>query len=129
MTGQYVIRYVAKRLNEYLNKVCKTKDVDYSFYSDTDSTYITLGKFVEQNFPNKSNKEISVLLDKFCETALSKVIDKALEDIFKYVNVYQKKLSFKREVIADSGVWLAKKRYALNVYDTDGIVTGKHLHT
>jgi len=125
MTGQYVIRYVAKRLNEFLNKACKTKDIDYSFYSDTDSTYITLGKFVEQNFPNKSNKEISMLLDKFCETALSKVIDKALEDIFSYTNVYQKKLSFKREVIADSGVWLAKKRYALNVYDSEGVIYEK----
>ena len=125
MTGQYVIRYVAKRLNEYLNKICKTKDVDYSFYSDTDSTYITLGTFVKQNFADKSKKEISQLLDKFCETALSKVIDKALEDIFKYNNVFQKKLSFKREVIADSGVWLAKKRYALNVYDSEGVIYEK----
>jgi len=125
MTGQYVIRYVAKKLNEFLNKVCKTKDVEYSFYSDTDSTYITLGTFVDQNFSGKNNKEISVLLDKFCETSLSKVIDKALEDIFSYTNVYQKKLSFKREVIADSGIWLAKKRYALNVYDSEGIVYEK----
>ncbi len=122
MTGQYIIRYVAKKLNEYLNKVCKTKDVDYSFYSDTDSTYITLGKFVEQNFPKKSNKEIVKLLNKFCDESLSAVIDNACKDIFKYLNVHQKRITFKREVIADSGVWLAKKRYALNVHDSEGIV-------
>tara|TARA_R110000822_G_scaffold25600_2_gene77404 strand:- start:1806 stop:4301 length:2496 start_codon:yes stop_codon:yes gene_type:complete len=122
MTGQYIIRYVAKKLNEYLNKVCKTKDVEYSFYSDTDSTYITLGKFVEQNFSGKSNKEIVDLLNKFCDQSLSKVIDKACDDIFKYLNVYDEKITFKREVIADSGVWLAKKRYALNVHDSEGVV-------
>ena len=121
MTGQYIIRFVAKRLNEYLNKICKTKDVEYSFYSDTDSTYITLGKFVEQNYPNKSKEEIVELLDKFCDKVLTKVIDNACNEIFEYMNVYQERITFKREVIADHGVWLAKKRYALNVYDSEGI--------
>ena len=48
-------------------------------------------------------------------------IDNACKEIFEYMNVYQERITFKREVIADHGVWLAKKRYALNVYDSEGI--------
>ena len=29
---------------------------------------------------------------------------------------------FKREAIADRGIWVAKKRYAVNVYDNEGVV-------
>lgn len=121
MTGQFVIRYVAKKVNEFLNDLCKTKNVDYSFYSDTDSTYIDLGNYVDLFLKNKDKKEIVQSLDNFCEERLTSIINDACNDIFKYLNVYQEKLSFKREVIADSGVWLAKKRYAINVHNSEGI--------
>lgn len=122
MTGQYVIRSVAKRMNDYLNKLCGTKDIDYSFYSDTDSTYLTLDNLVKKFFADKPTKEIVDLVDKICEDKISKEIDKACAQIFDYLNVFQKKIAFKREVIADSGVWLAKKRYAVNVYNSEGII-------
>ena len=121
MTGQYVIRSVANKLNEYLNKECGTKDIDYSFYSDTDSTYLTLGNLVEKYFADKSTKEKVELIDKACKEGISKVINDACEDISNYLNVYQKRIDFKREVIAESGVWLAKKRYALNVHNSEGV--------
>lgn len=121
MTGQYVIRHVAKRLNEFLNLKCDTKDIDYSFYSDTDSTYFTLGNYVKKYFAGKDTKEIVDSINKLCDTSLSVVFDKACEEVFEYLNVYQQKISFKREVIADRGVWLAKKRYALNVHNSEGV--------
>jgi DNA polymerase elongation subunit (family B) len=121
MTGQYIIRYVAKKLNEYLNKESGTKDVDFSFYSDTDSTYLSLGNYVKKHFEG-SKKELAEKIDQFCETHLAKIIDNACKDVFEYLNVYQKRIVFKREIIADSGVWLAKKRYALNVYNSEGVV-------
>ena len=121
MTGQYIIRYVAKKLNEYLNKESGTKDVDFSFYSDTGSTYLSLGNYVKKHFEG-SKKELAEKIDQFCETHLAKIIDNACKDVFEYLNVYQKRIVFKREIIADSGVWLAKKRYALNVYNSEGVV-------
>ena len=122
MTGQYVIRHVANKLNHYLNKQCSTSGVDYSFYSDTDSTYITLGNLVNKFFSKKPKDEVVGLIEKACDENISKVIDKACSEVFDYLNVYQKRITFKREVIADSGIWLAKKRYALNVYNSEGIV-------
>lgn len=120
MSGQFIIRYVAKKVNEFLNKECGTDGIDFSFYSDTDSTYLSLGDYVKQNFKG-SKQDIAEKIDEFCETQLSKIIDNACKDVFEYLNVYQKKIAFKREVIADSGVWIAKKRYALNVYNSEGV--------
>ena len=122
MTGQFIIRYVATKLNEYLNKECGTTGIDYSFYSDTDSTYLTLGKLVERYFSNKTTQQKVDLIDTACEKSISVIIDKAVEDVSEYLNVYQRRISFKREVIAESGVWLAKKRYALNVHNAEGVV-------
>jgi DNA polymerase elongation subunit (family B) len=121
MTGQYVIRLVAKKMTSFLNKKCDTKDVDYTFYCDTDSTYLTLGNYVKKYIRATDANDICKQIDDFCETDLSKIIDEACKDVFDYMNVYQKKISFKREVIADSGVWLAKKRYALNVHNSEGV--------
>ena len=58
MTGQLLIRSVSKKLNEFVNKEVGTKDVDYSFYADTDSTYITLGALVEKNLAGKKSPQL-----------------------------------------------------------------------
>ena len=121
MTGQLVIRSVAKKLNTYLNKICNTKDVEYAFYCDTDSAYITLGNLVNSYYKDKTKEEIVGILDKICGDKIEGIINSAIDDLGDYINVYQNKLRFKREVIADRGVWIAKKRYALNVYNSEGI--------
>lgn len=121
MTGQLVIRNVAKALNKFLNHICETSDIDYSFYSDTDSTYITLSNVVEKFFQNKSKEDIVDLLNKICVEKIEPTINQACEELSDYINVYQRRIKFKREIIADRGVWLAKKRYAVNVYNSEGV--------
>jgi DNA polymerase elongation subunit (family B) len=37
------------------------------------------------------------------------------------VNAYDQKMFMKRENIADRGIWTAKKRYILNVWDSEGV--------
>jgi len=37
------------------------------------------------------------------------------------VNAYDQKMQMKRENIADRGIWTAKKRYILNVWDSEGV--------
>ena len=81
MTGQFIIRYVANKLNDYLNKECGTTGIDYSFYSDTDSTYLTLGKLVDKYFSNKTIQQKVNLIDTACEKSISVIIDKAVEDL------------------------------------------------
>jgi DNA polymerase elongation subunit (family B) len=121
ITGQYIIQRVGKALNVYLNKVCGTTNFDYSFYSDTDSCYITLKPLVDKFFANQPKEKIIDLLDKICEDKIVKVINKACEEMAIYTNAFDKKIYFKREAISDSGIWVAKKRYALNVFDNEGV--------
>jgi len=121
MTGQLLIRSVAKRLNELLNEECKTNDMEYSFYADTDSTYITLGTLVNKNMADKSTSEIVDVLDKYCIQKIEPTINDTCESLSEYLNTYQRKIKFKREIIADRGIWIAKKRYAVNVYNSEGV--------
>ena len=121
MSGQLIIRSVAKKLNEFVNKEVGTKDVDYSFYSDTDSTYITLGALVDKNLKGKDKRAIVDVLDKYCATQIEPTINDACESLSDYLNTYQRKIKFKREIIADRGIWIAKKRYAVNVYNSEGV--------
>lgn len=121
ITGQYIIRTVGEALNVYLNKVCGTENFNYSFYSDTDSCYITLDPLVQKFFKNSSKEKIIDALDKICEDKIVKAINAACVKLFDYTNGFEQKIYFKREAISDRGIWVAKKRYALNVYDNEGV--------
>lgn len=121
MTGQFIIRETAKALDEYLNKICDTKDEMYSFYSDTDSCYITMDKLVQKFFSKLPKDKIIDNLDKIGEEKIEKAINKAMNKLAVYTNAFEEKIFFKREAIADRGIWVAKKRYALNVYDNEGV--------
>jgi DNA polymerase elongation subunit (family B) len=122
LTGQLTIRWVARDVNAYLNTALKT-DADYVIASDTDSVYVNLGALVKHTdtFNGKTKDQIVTMLDKFCEQRIQTVIDASLARLASYLNVAVPCLSMTREVIADKGVWTAKKRYMLNVYDTEGV--------
>jgi DNA polymerase elongation subunit (family B) len=121
MTGQYIIRTVGAALDVYLNKICGTKDFKYSFYSDTDSCYITLDPLVKKYYADKTNEEIVAILDRICEEKIAPAINRACGLLSEYTNAYDNKIIFKREAIATRGIWVAKKRYALNVYNNEGV--------
>lgn len=121
MSGQYIIRYAGEALDEYLNKVCGTEGVKYTFYSDTDSCYVTLDALVKKFMPNESPEKIVNMLDKVSNDKLIPVMAKACSRLADYTNAHSQKIEFKREVIADKGIWIAKKRYALNVHDSEGV--------
>lgn len=120
-SGQLAIRWVSNDINKYLNKVCGTEGVDYCIYNDTDSGYFTLATLVEQKWSNKTDLEIVAIIDKFCAEVLQKVINKSYDRLADYMNAYEQKLIMKREVIADVGVFVAKKRYALSVWNSEGV--------
>ena len=121
MSGQLIIRDTAKALDAYMNKVCGTDDKVYSFYSDTDSCYVTCKNMVDNFFPDKDTAKITELLDKIGTDKIEPAIDQAMVKLANYTNAFEKKIFFKREVIADKGVFVAKKRYALNVLDDEGL--------
>ena len=70
----------------------------------------------------KTTEGIVTFLNKVCEMELEKYIDRCYEELANYVNAYDQKMFMKRENIAERGIWTAKKRYILNVWDSEGFV-------
>lgn len=120
-SGQLSIRWIEQKVNAYLNKLLKTSNEDYVIACDTDSMYLRLGPLVEQVLSNKTTDEKVVHLNTFCEKVIEPFIDKCYEELAVYTNAYEQKMKMKRECIADKGIWTAKKRYILNVYDQEGV--------
>ena len=123
LSGQVSIRWIENKMNAYLNKLLTTDKVDYVIASDTDSIYLNLGPVVDKFFSNKSDdkNKIVELLDKVCKDKLEPFINASYEELATYVNAYDQKMIMKRENIADRGIWTAKKRYILNVWDSEGV--------
>ena len=124
LSGQLVIQWLAKDINMYLNTLLKTNNFDYIVAIDTDSLYLNLKKLVDVSYggklPNDKQKVID-FLDKVAEEKLQKIIDRSCNQIKKYLNCRSQKMKMKRESIADKAIWTAKKRYILNVYDSEGV--------
>jgi DNA polymerase elongation subunit (family B) len=123
MSGQVSIRWIESKMNSYLNKILKTNDVDYVIASDTDSIYLNMGPFVETVYKGreKTTEEVVGFLDKVCSMEFEKYIESSYQELADYVNAYDQKMQMKRENIADRGIWTAKKRYILNVWDSEGV--------
>lgn len=130
-SGQLSIRWVENRINQYLNKVLGTDETDYVIASDTDSLYIKFGDLVHKVFGEGNYKpedcdetqtsKIVNFLDTVAKEKIEPFIDKSYRDLASYVNAYDQKMQMKREVIADKGIWTAKKRYILNAWDVEGV--------
>ncbi len=124
LSGQLAIRWIEMKLNSYLNKLLKTKDIDYVIASDTDSVYVNLGPLVHMVYGSKSETKVETIVDfvnKACIEKFEPFIDKAYQELADYMNAFDQKMQMKREVIANKGIWTAKKRYILNVYDSEGV--------
>jgi len=123
LSGQVSIRWIENKMNGYLNKLLSTDKVDYVIASDTDSIYLNLGPVVTKFFGSKSSdkNKIVELLDKVCKDRLEPFIEKSYQELADYVSAYDQKMIMKRENIADRGIWTAKKRYILNVWDSEGV--------
>ena len=123
LSGQVSIRWIENKMNDFLNKILKTEKVDYVIASDTDSIYLNLGPLVDVIYKDKEKDSESIVsfIDTICEKTLEPFIDQSYRELAEYVNAYDQKMFMKRENIADRGIWTAKKRYILNVWNSEGV--------
>ena len=123
LSGQLSIRWIEKKMNEYLNKLLSTKKEDYVIASDTDSIYLNLGPLVDKFFSAKSGDKTAIVgvLDKICQEKFEPFIERSYQELADYVSAYEQKMQMKRENIAERGIWTAKKRYILNVWNSEGV--------
>ena len=120
--GQLSIRWIEAKINTWMNKILETKDVDYVIASDTDSIYLRMGELVDKFIKDKSDKQkVISLMDKVCKDKLEPFIDASYKELADYVKAPKQKMQMKREGLSDKGIWTAKKRYILNVYNNEGV--------
>jgi DNA polymerase elongation subunit (family B) len=124
-SGQFSIRWIESKINAYLNKLLSTNE-DYVIAVDTDSTYLRLGALVNKVYGvdgvvSMPKQKVIEFMDKVCEERLQPYIDKSFGELAEYMNAYRQKMQMKREALADKGIWTAKKRYILNVYNNEGV--------
>jgi len=118
MSGQLSIRWIEKKMNEFMNKICQSKDVDYVIASDTDSIYVTFERLI----PEGSDELKAVdTIDKFCEKKIQPYLNSCYDELANMMNAYQQKMQMKRETIANKGIWKAKKMYILNAWNVEGV--------
>ena len=132
LTGQAVIKQSNELLKSFIKNEINTIDDEALnrciIYNDTDSSYVSIKPlFTDKVFKVK---------DKLTKDALDTV-----EKIEKYLNTQIKewgtkalnskdcRFVFKREAIADAGIFLQKKRYVLHILDDEGIPCNKFKYT
>ena len=123
-SGQLAIRWIENDVNRYLNRILQTDDKDYVIASDTDSIYVSFDELVSKSFGEKndiSNDRVVSFLATVAKEKLEPFIDESYKRLARYVNAYEQKMDMAREVIADKAIWTAKKRYILNVHDSEGV--------
>jgi DNA polymerase elongation subunit (family B) len=122
MAGQLSIRWIENKINAYMNKLLKTENEDYVIASDTDSIYLRLGNLVDKVYKEKPDTlRIIEFMDKVCEEKIQPYINQGYQELASYVHAYAQKMRMKREALSDKGIWTAKKRYILNVYNNEGV--------
>jgi DNA polymerase elongation subunit (family B) len=124
-SGQLSIRWMANEFNRYMNKVLKSENKDYVIAIDTDSIYLTMEELVERVCEGKTTEQKIKYMDKVCEEIFQPFIDTTYQKLADYMNAYSQKMIMKREVLADKGIWTAKKRYVLNVHNSEGVQFAK----
>jgi DNA polymerase elongation subunit (family B) len=119
-SGQLTIRWIERKMNEYMNRLLKTDNVDYVIASDTDSIYIEMEALVKWS-GEKDELKIVKILDEFIEAKIQPYMNKCYQELADYMNAYQQKMQMKRETIANKGIWKAKKMYILNAWNVEGV--------
>jgi DNA polymerase elongation subunit (family B) len=117
LSGQLSIRWAEKHMNFAMNKIMNTTAIDYVLYMDTDSLYLNMAPLVKQVKP----ADPVAFLDKACDQRFEKVLENAYGILFEQQNAFKNTMVMKREAIADAGIWTAKKRYILNVHNSEGV--------
>ena len=116
LSGQLTIRWAEVAINKYMQSILKTKK-DYVIAIDTDSLYVAMDDLVKAVNPSNPID----FLDTVASEKLEPVLEEAYANLFEMMGGIENRMVMKREVIADRGIWTAKKRYILNVFDNEGV--------
>jgi len=136
LTGQAVIKESNRLLENYIKERAKLTDQDILedtpiIYNDTDSSYISIKHIVKNTGLKMLDSKGKITQEYYKQ--VQDIEDYLNENIIKWgqqaLGSKDCRFVFKREAIADSGLFLQKKRYVLHVLDEEGIPCDKFKYT
>lgn len=124
-SGRLSIRWISKEMNQYLNRVLKTDDIEYVIGADTDSMFLNLKEIADRlkrANPTVTDDEIRKQIKKICVEKFQPFINKAFERLAEYVNAREQAMDMKLEAICSRAIFLGKKHYILNILEKENVV-------
>ena len=132
LTGQSVIKHSNELLKSFIKNEISSIDDELLnkciIYNDTDSSYVSIKPlFIDKVFKkgNKLTKEAYDTVNRIEEYLNNNIKTWGA----KALNSKDCRFIFKREAIADVGIFLQKKRYVLHILDDEGIPCDKFKYT
>ena len=119
--GRIFIQGLATYINEKLRKVLQT-NINFVVYGDTDSVYFSLDELVKKFKEEDNHKILEKLINfdhKYLDVWTQEYIEKYSDD-FNAFNA--EPIGAKLEKIADKGMFVAKKKYALRAVWDEGSI-------
>lgn len=120
--------------NDFLVECLGEQDIDvydievdehHNFFANDilvhNSIYLHMTSFVDKFAKNKTKLQKVEFLEKAAGEKIAPHLNNKFNDIADHLNWNRDLLVFKLEVVADRGFWSAKKKYALNVYSSEGV--------
>lgn len=122
-SGQLSIKWAGKTINNYMNNLLKTTDVDYVAYTDTDSMYVDMSGIILKTFGTTDIDRATgeKFLDDVCKGKIEKVIAAGYDQLADVMGAYRNAMTMKREKISDKTIFIAKKRYIMNTLNSEGV--------
>ena len=122
LTGRTIVKHMSAEVNKVI-----TGEYDHVgesvIYGDTDSVYFsaypTLRKEIEAGNIPWTKENVITLYDQVAEEANSTFVD-FMGKAFHCPKSRADVIAAGREIVAESGLYITKKRYAALVYDTEG---------
>ena len=91
-------------------------------YEDTDSLYVCLDRLALAMLERfKDPHKVVDKLNEFSTKVVQPIIDRGYEELATYVNANENRMFMKQEKISSKAMWTGKKKYALLVYDNEGV--------
>jgi DNA polymerase elongation subunit (family B) len=118
--GRFFIKLLANNIEDRLQSLIKS-DIPYIIAGDTDSVYVQIAKFVDKYVPNENITKQTKWCDAFYNKVINPIVEDTIQELANKLNAFDPDfIGVSREAIADSGIWVAKKAYALRVRDLEG---------
>ena len=118
--GRYFIRMLAKNVEEKL-QVLLPSNKKYIIAGDTDSVYFQIENFVEKYNKDKDLMTKVKWSDAFYKKVIEKIVQDTIQEFSAKLCAFDPSwIGAEREIIADTGIFVAKKMYCARVLDLEG---------